>query len=258
MAGTSEGAIPRSYDQFCPLARTLDLVGERWTLLIVRDLADGPLRFGELSDRVGGVSRRVLAERLRRLQTLGLVEATPMEGSTRRTYALTPRGSELTRTLAELARWGLPLLDLPTVEEPLVASRVPNGVMSMVRTECLPPSAFAVGLDLDVTVGVLRVASPEGPHGGALHVRDRVTYLEALGADPLEGEAMSIIEAGSRAAAASSLPVVDVTVRGDLAGLLWVRRGDLTWAEAETDGVLRLIGRPRQRSIVEAMFSPES
>jgi DNA-binding HxlR family transcriptional regulator len=84
---------PRSYRQFCALARALDIVGERWTLLIVRELLPGPLRYTELKTLLAGIATNLLAERLRALESNGIVER--RLGDAGVLYALTPWGAAL-------------------------------------------------------------------------------------------------------------------------------------------------------------------
>ncbi|WP_426571394.1 winged helix-turn-helix transcriptional regulator [Aquihabitans sp. McL0605] len=89
-----------------PLRAALDRIGDRWVLLVVDALADGPLRFGELADRVGAAPN-ILTDRLRRLEVEGLVVATPYsERPVRFTYDLTASGRELATALVALAGWG--------------------------------------------------------------------------------------------------------------------------------------------------------
>ena len=97
----------RSYQQYCGLAYALDIVGERWTLLIVRELVPGPRRFKDLLDGLPGISTNLLAERLKTLAEQGLlIQRTlpPPAGST--VYELTPLGRSLEPMLLELGRWG--------------------------------------------------------------------------------------------------------------------------------------------------------
>lgn len=96
----------KRYGQFCALARALDEVGDRWTLLVVRELMVEPTGYSDLASRLPGVATNLLADRLARLQDHGLVEREP---ATRR-YALTPRGLALRPVLHELIRWGAPLM----------------------------------------------------------------------------------------------------------------------------------------------------
>lgn len=98
----------RSYGQACTLARTLDLVGERWTLLIVRELLMGPKRFSDLLPGLPGIGKNLLAARLRQLESEGLVarrELPPPAAS--RVYELTATGRALGPAMAALGRWGI-------------------------------------------------------------------------------------------------------------------------------------------------------
>lgn len=104
----------RSYDQHCGLARALDVIGERWTLLVVRDLLLGPRRYGDLLAGLDGITTNLLAKRLRELTVAGLVEKRPLAPPhSGEVYALTERGRALEPVVAELGRWGTPLLDSP-------------------------------------------------------------------------------------------------------------------------------------------------
>ncbi|HJP70191.1 MAG TPA: helix-turn-helix domain-containing protein [Candidatus Limnocylindria bacterium] len=90
-----------------PLAAALERVGDRWSLLLIEALLDGPRRFGELSDAVDGIAPNILADRLRRLEGERIVRATPYsERPPRFTYALTDEGLELAGVLRLLADWG--------------------------------------------------------------------------------------------------------------------------------------------------------
>jgi DNA-binding HxlR family transcriptional regulator len=92
----------------CPVACTLDVVGDRWSLLIVRDLLAGKHRYGEFLASAEGIPTNILAERLRRLEREGLIERVPYSSRPPRfEYQLTPAGEELGKPLLELARWGL-------------------------------------------------------------------------------------------------------------------------------------------------------
>lgn len=97
-----------------PLDRALTRVGDRWTLLLVEALLDGPCRYGELADAVAGIAPNILAARLKRLEQDGLVTATPYsERPLRHHYALTADGRELAGALAVLAAWAARVEGLP-------------------------------------------------------------------------------------------------------------------------------------------------
>ena len=86
---------PRTYRQYCSLARALDLVGERWTLLLVRDLLDGPRRYKELLEGLPGIGTNLLATRLKELTRLGLIERAALADGRAVSYQLTESGREL-------------------------------------------------------------------------------------------------------------------------------------------------------------------
>lgn len=100
--------MARPYDQYCALAAALDVVGDRWSLLVVRELLVGPRRYGELIDGIPGVPTDMLAARLRQLEADGLVEVIPVPGDRRaKAYRLTNEGRRLEESLLALTRFGL-------------------------------------------------------------------------------------------------------------------------------------------------------
>src|SRR4051812_35889412 len=97
----------QEYGQFCGLARAAEIVGQRWTLLILRDLSVGPRRYSDLVAGLPGIPTNTLALRLKELEQEGLVTRTAPSGSERSVvYSLTPRGAELGPALDALSRWG--------------------------------------------------------------------------------------------------------------------------------------------------------
>lgn len=118
---------PRSYRDPCGIARALDVVGERWALLVVRELMLGPKRFTDLRAALPGLSTDILAQRLRELDAAGVLRrATLPPPAASRVYELTDRGRELEPVLLALGRWGS--------REPLAADRP------------LTPDAFVLAL----------------------------------------------------------------------------------------------------------------
>ena len=98
----------RTYNQYCATARTLDLVGERWTLLLIRELLTGPKRFGDLLETLRGLGTGLLASRLKYLETEGLVRRVTLPPPARTpAYQLTEAGAELGPAVMALARWGM-------------------------------------------------------------------------------------------------------------------------------------------------------
>ena len=102
----------RSYDEYCAIAKSLDVVGDRWTLLIVRELAlRGACRYTDVRNGLPGIASNLLAERLRELEHAGVIareDAPPPIATT--LFRLTPRGEQLRPVLDDLFRWGLPLM----------------------------------------------------------------------------------------------------------------------------------------------------
>jgi DNA-binding HxlR family transcriptional regulator len=103
----------KSLDRNCPVARSLDIVGERWTLLIVRDLLSGAMRFQDLLESMAGVAPNVLSDRLKTLESHGLVKRSfYSDHPPRAEYSLTGKGLELGVVVLALGRWGVRHLEV--------------------------------------------------------------------------------------------------------------------------------------------------
>ena len=99
--------MPKRYGQRCPVAKSLEIFGERWTLLVIRDLLRGPRRFQDLVDSLDRIAPNVLSERLKVLEEHGIVAREfYSEHPPRAAYTLTPRGRELGKVIGALAVWG--------------------------------------------------------------------------------------------------------------------------------------------------------
>jgi len=113
--------VGRSYRQYCPIAHALELVGERWSLLVIRELLDrGPLRYSDLHARLEGCGTNILAARLKDLERGGVVRKRrlpPPAGSS--VYELTEYGLELRPVMHQLAHWGARSLGPPTSDAEL-------------------------------------------------------------------------------------------------------------------------------------------
>jgi DNA-binding HxlR family transcriptional regulator len=110
--------LRRKYGQGCGTAHALDLVGDRWALLVVRELVLGPKRFTDLRDGLPGIGPNVLSQRLKELEDAGVLRRRtlpPPAGST--VYELTEWGSELEEIVVRLGRWGARSPDMPRVAE---------------------------------------------------------------------------------------------------------------------------------------------
>lgn len=134
----------REYGQACSLACALDRIGERWTLLVVRELSLGPMRFSALTRSVGGAPTDVLTKRLRDLEQHGIVRRRELEPPASTTvYELTELGRGLEVPMIELGRWGMELQRLEDVID-LAPSSLPNALRVILR----PPADFALTLGL--------------------------------------------------------------------------------------------------------------
>jgi len=97
----------RTYDHFCLVARALERVGDRWSLLVIRDLLTGAKRFTDLMDRLGGITPKTLSQRLRELEDTGIVTADREPGRREVWYRLTAAGADLGPVIDALNWWGL-------------------------------------------------------------------------------------------------------------------------------------------------------
>jgi DNA-binding HxlR family transcriptional regulator len=175
----------RRYHQFCPLAKALDVIGERWTLLIVRELLSGPKRYTDLRAALPGLATDLLATRLRELQDNGLIDRREVPPPTPATvYELTSRGRALKPVIAELAHWGRPLLREPADDH------LPDSALSLGLEAAFRPEA-AAGLDetYDIEVdgrrtavrvrdGTIDITPGAGEHAAVRVVTDRQGFME--------------------------------------------------------------------------------
>lgn len=154
--------MTKSYGQFCGLARALDVVSGRWSLLIVRELLVGPARYGQLQAGLPGISTNLLAERLRELEAAGVVERRLDAQGNGVVYALTAWGRELRGAIAALVSWSTPLM----VTGPQGDSFRPHWLVLALesllrdRRSAVPTS---VGVEVDGTALAVRL-DDSGPH----------------------------------------------------------------------------------------------
>lgn len=149
----------RSYSQFCALARSLDVVGERWTLLIVRELLPGPMRYTELKNSLSGIATNLLAGRLRNMEENGIVERRLEDASV--TYALTPWGADLREPLEALGRWGAPLLATGRGNDAFEPRWLTLALPALLRGATASPPV-ELGIETDRLTMVLRI-DEQGP-----------------------------------------------------------------------------------------------
>jgi len=207
----------RTYAQFCGLAKALDVVGDRWTLLIVRELLlNDSARYSDLLDGLPGIATNLLADRLSELEAAGIVtrDAAPRRKST--TLRLTPRGRALEPVIAALGAWAAPLLDVPK-----------PGDVTRGRWLVLP----------------LRLYFEDGDRKGA---KARIELR-------LDGDAVTVtLEKGRLLAAPGAADEPDLIIEGPVASALPLLAGRLSSAQARRsgfriDGNARLLKRIRRR-----------
>lgn len=197
----------RTYDQYCAVARALDVVGERWTLLLVRELLTGPKRFKDLLDGLSGIGTNLLTARLKDLEDNGVLRRTtlpPPAGS--RVYELTDLGRSLEPVVMALSRWGLKLLDAPRREEESRPAWAMVALQSSLNMESAPGHKETYEFRVD---GELFHVQVEG---------DEAEVRQGFAADP------------------------DLIISGDTETLLNVAAGRFTLAEAVESGAISAEG----------------
>lgn len=148
----------REYGQECSFACALDRIGERWSLLIVRELSLGPLRFSDLARSVGGAPTDVLTKRLRDLEADGIVARRELEPPAAAVaYELTDLGRGLERPMLELGRWGLNFQSLDDIIG-LPTSSLPNAL----RVVLFPPPELKMALQLHSDGQAFRLLIEDG------------------------------------------------------------------------------------------------
>jgi DNA-binding HxlR family transcriptional regulator len=188
----------RSYGDACGVARALDVIGERWALLVIRELLLGPKRFGDLHHGLGGMSQNVLAQRLRELEAAGVVERRrlgPPAGAW--VYSLTERGAALEPVLVELGRWGR--------ARPVA----PGAPMSL--------DAFALALRTTYGGGATGVRAVLAADGDAIVVEPRGGALAAARGARADADVAAWADVATlRELAFGTLRVRDAVAAGDL------------------------------------------
>jgi DNA-binding HxlR family transcriptional regulator/putative sterol carrier protein len=166
----------RVYGQFCGFARALDIVGERWAFMVVRDLLIGPKRFSDLLRGLPGIPTNVLTARLKELEEAGLVQRKVLPrpaGSV--VYELTERGLGLQETVTALGRWGAKLLDQPRPNEIITNDSIAMALRTTFRPERASKMDAVYELHMGEVVVNARVKGDEiAVHVGAAEKPDVV------------------------------------------------------------------------------------
>ena len=173
--------MSRTYDQYCPVARALELVGERWTLLVARELLLGPRRFTDLMAGLPGISANVLAGRLKDLEQEGMVaRRTLPPPAASAVYELTPEAAGLVSVLATMAEWGMTILGEPRARDEVRGEWI---VLGLAVTAPAPDVGDGTTYELHIDGEVLHVQVRDGnlrPHHGPADDPDAVLTTDAM------------------------------------------------------------------------------
>jgi DNA-binding HxlR family transcriptional regulator len=210
--------MSKRYAQFCPVAHALELVGERWALLVVRELLNGPKRYTDLAAALPGIGTNILAGRLRDLETGGIVQKRRLPPpAAAQVYELTPYGEELREPLYALARWGAKSLRPPGPDD----SFSPDWLVNAVRATC---------------------KGWEGNPAATFELRtgDEVVTVRFVDGEP-------VVEAGSSGA--------ETVIETDPATLFCVASRDQSIKEAIGAGVVNVTGSHSEAERFLSLFS---
>lgn len=197
----------RSYNQYCAIARALDIVGERWTLLVVRELLTGPKRFKDLLEGLPGIGTNLLTTRLKDLERYGVVRRTTLPPpAASKVYELTELGRSLEPVIAALGRWGLEFLDTPDREDDLRPAWAVVAMRSALKQEAARGLQETYEFRIDKEAFHLRIKDGE------------VEALQGSAVDP------------------------ELVVRGSTQAFLALVAGQLEPAEALESGEIRIEG----------------
>jgi DNA-binding HxlR family transcriptional regulator len=140
----------KRYEQYCPVARSLDVLGERWTLLVVRDLLMGPRRYTDLRDALPGIATDLLTARLRTLEEAGYVQRRKLPRPALVTvYELTDSGRRLGRVVLELARLGIERLGPPAADDDIDTDALVLSLRASFTPDVHGDAEASYQLDLD-------------------------------------------------------------------------------------------------------------
>jgi DNA-binding HxlR family transcriptional regulator len=230
MARVPGGPPAGEFGEYCPFTKAVEHLGDRWSLLIVQGLArHGAQGFNALADGLPGISRSVLARRLRKLEALGLLARAPGAGRAARSapYRLAPAGEQLVPTLRSLYRWA----ERWVPEDPALAQRDP-AVLTWWLAQRVDPGAV-----------------PEGP----------VVITFAIGG-PRPQQIWLVLERGAPPSGCLEDPGLAlnryVYVEAEGAALHPIARGQRAWAAALADGSVRLYGEPALVRALPGWFRP--
>lgn len=189
----------RVYGQYCGFARGLELVGERWALMIVRDLLVSPKRFSDLQRGLPGIPTNILTSRLKEMESAGIVQRRLLARPNGVVYELTATGAALEPAVAALGRWGAKLLGQPRPHEVITV----DSLVTALRTTFQPKAAKDVTVSFELRMGEI-----------VLHARVERGRLSA-GPGPLPNADLSIATGPAlRDLLAGELPAREALAKG--------------------------------------------
>jgi len=215
----------RSYGQFCPVAKASELFCERWTPLILRDLAAGATRFSELQRGVPLMSPSLLSKRLRELEAEGVVETRPAVKGRGKTYHLTAAGREFVPLIVALGTWGQ-----RWSRRQLAEGEIDLGLLIWAMERSVDAAAFGRAQS------VVRIEFTDQPGGGRLW-----WFINRDGACEL-----CLQDPGFE---------VDLYLAATLPDMIYIVRGDLSLGRALDSGRLEAIGSARARKALRAWLN---
>ena len=208
--------MAKHYDQYCPMAHALELVGERWSLLVVRELLHGPRRYTDLAANLPNIGTNILASRLKSLEACGIVSKRRLPPpAASQVYELTPYGQALKPLMRELAVWGLRSLGRPGPDD-VMADGWLESALDVVFAPMAPPGSLEFRISGEVATivdGVARAGSVESPdvlvegEVAAMYdafVEDRWDGLSVEGDRELVEQLFDAVRGPAAAAAASA------------------------------------------------------
>jgi DNA-binding HxlR family transcriptional regulator len=215
--------------EYCAFTKAVEHLGDRWSFLIVRELAMfGTQGFNTLAAGLPGrISRSVLADKLRKLEEIGLVARDPSAGSRSLPYCLTPAGEQLMPTLKSLWQWA----EKWVPEDPKVAQRDPTVILWWLRHRVDPRTAPERQVALEISM-----RGGEADRSWILLARNTEPTLCLE--DPLIGQDRYVF------------------VEADVAGIYPIARGIRSWTEATADGSVRVYGEPELVAALPGWFRP--
>jgi DNA-binding HxlR family transcriptional regulator len=181
----------RSYDHYCAVAKTLDVVGERWSLLVVRELLDGPKRYVDLLAGLVGISTDMLATRLKALEEAGVIGRRTLPApAASKVYELTPLGRDLQPAMTELARFGMRMLG-EQGDDAFQIHWITPSLQAMFRPERASAMSLTVEFRVDtdamharVTEGTLRTFPGHADDPDVILTFTDAATLAEIGRDP--------------------------------------------------------------------------